>query len=216
MTRTTTCDGFQVTVRPGRARDVVPASAALAGAFEHYPWTDLTVTPNRRAERLRSLYEAILGDLVVPHGHLWIAEDAEGSVVGAAGWLTATSDPPPDLLNAIDERVRILRGDHAADAAAAEAMVRAAAQESWPADRHWFLGAIGVSPSAQRARVGTALLQSGLAAVDEDRAAAHLETSLERNVALYQRFGFAVTTQLSLPRGVPCWLMRRPAACRPA
>jgi GNAT superfamily N-acetyltransferase len=202
-------EALDVTVRPGEAGDVAPASAVLAAAFESYPWIELTVAPDRRAERLRDLYAVILGDLVVPHGRLWVAEDGSGRVVGAAGWLTAASDPPSELLIAVDDRVRELRGVRAVEADAAEATVRAATTRSWQSERAWTLGALGVRPSVQGTGVGAALLTSALAVVDEGRAAAHLETSLERNVSLYQRFGFTVTSHLFLPGGVPCWLMRR-------
>ncbi len=195
-------------VRPAVESDVRAASEVLAAAFEDYPWTELTVDPDRRSERLRDLYGVVLSELVLPHGRLWVAEDA-GRVVGAAGWLTPDSDPPPPLLESVATRVRSLRGSRAGGAEAAETAVQDAAGRVWPAERFWLLGTVGVLPSEAGAGVGSCLLAAGLAEVDRDGAAARLETSLDRNLGLYERVGFTVSTRLDLPDGTPCWLMRR-------
>lgn len=88
-------------------------------------------------------------------------------------------------------------------------------QRTWgrvdPAAAHWHLGPLAVRPEQQHQGVGTALLHHGLARVDSTRTMAYLETDLARNVALYQRLGFAVTGQARV-LGVPNWFMQRPAA----
>ncbi len=198
-----------VRVREAEAADTGPASAVLAAAFENYPWTELTVDVDRRTERLRALYGVVLGRLVVPHGRVWVAEDADGQVVGAAGWLTSDADPSPELLAEVGAEVRRLRGVRAEAAESAEAAV-AAVSGDWPTDNVWTLGTLGVLPGLRGARVGTALLEEGLGAVDADGAEARLETSSARNVRLYERHGFTVASRIDVADGVPCWLMRRP------
>ena len=195
-------------IRPGKESDVQAASEVLTAAFESYPWTELTVDPDRRSVRLQRLYAVVLGDLVVPYGRLWVAEDA-GRVVGAAGWLTPDSDPPSGLLESVGAQVQELRGSRASAADLAEAAVQEAASRTWPPERVWLLGTVGVLPSEAGVGVGSALLAAGLAEVDQDGAAARLETSLERNLGLYERFGFTASTRLDLSDGTPCWLMRR-------
>jgi len=64
-----------------------------------------------------------------------------------------------------------------------------------PAARHWHIGPIGVDPDLQGRGVGRALLGSFLTMADEQRSPAYLETDVDRNVALYERFGFTVTDQ---------------------
>jgi ribosomal protein S18 acetylase RimI-like enzyme len=60
---------------------------------------------------------------------------------------------------------------------------------------HWHVGPVGVRPGLQGQGIGKALLHQFLLIVDRQAAAAFLETDVDRNVMLYQRFGFAVTTR---------------------
>ena len=75
---------------------------------------------------------------------------------------------------------------------------------------HFYLSALGVEPSRQGEGIGTALLQPVLERADSDRTPAYLETATGRNVLLYERQGFAVVEELTLPdTDVHGWLMRR-------
>src|SRR5712671_2351658 len=59
-------------------------------------------------------------------------------------------------------------------------------------ERHWHLGPIGIHPDLQGQGVGSALLSAFLKTVDQQRSSAYLETDADRNVVLYQTFGFSV------------------------
>jgi GNAT superfamily N-acetyltransferase len=89
----------------------------------------------------------------------------------------------------------------------------AALEQAFPTQPSWYLQALGVHPSAQRAGVGGALLAAGLALVDADTMACHLHTSDPANVEYYQRWGFQLT-QPAFPAGTdgPTYYgMTRPA-----
>jgi len=75
---------------------------------------------------------------------------------------------------------------------------------------HWHLGPLAVSPASQGRGVGSALMRRALEIVDTQPALCHLETDLPRNVSLYTRFGFAVTSQKTV-LGVSNWFMQRRA-----
>jgi predicted N-acetyltransferase YhbS len=67
-----------------------------------------------------------------------------------------------------------------------------------------------VRPERQGSGLGTAVLRPTLERLDREGARAALETSLERNVALYERLGFAVRAEVALPDGgPPVWVMHR-------
>jgi ribosomal protein S18 acetylase RimI-like enzyme len=75
---------------------------------------------------------------------------------------------------------------------------------------HLYLSALGVDPDRQGEGIGTALMGPGLARADADRLPAYLETATGRNVLLYERVGFAVVEELTLPgTDIHGWLMRR-------
>jgi len=75
---------------------------------------------------------------------------------------------------------------------------------------HFYLAALGVEPERQGEGVGTALMQPVLARADAERTHAYLETATGRNVLLYERQGFSVVEELTLPgTDVHGWLMRR-------
>jgi len=61
-----------------------------------------------------------------------------------------------------------------------------------PRERHWHLGPIGIHPDLQGQGVGSALLSAFLKTVDQQRSSAYLETDADRNVVLYEKFGFSV------------------------
>jgi hypothetical protein len=55
--------------------------------------------------------------------------------------------------------------------------------------------------------LGSALLAQVLAGVDADGMPAYLESSSERNLALYGRHGFEVTSEVVIPGGPRIWPM---------
>jgi GNAT superfamily N-acetyltransferase len=76
---------------------------------------------------------------------------------------------------------------------------------------HFYLAVIGTDPSRQGEGLGTALLQPVLEICDRDGVPAYLESSKERNVDFYSRFGFRVRQEVRLPGGPPMWPMWRDA-----
>jgi ribosomal protein S18 acetylase RimI-like enzyme len=78
---------------------------------------------------------------------------------------------------------------------------------------HWYLLVVGVDPELQGRGVGSALIREGLSRADAAACPCYLETSDERNVAFYERYGFRVLAKASLGTGgPPGWGMRREPA----
>jgi ribosomal protein S18 acetylase RimI-like enzyme len=77
-------------------------------------------------------------------------------------------------------------------------------------DPHFYLSALGVEPERQGEGIGTALMRPVLDRADDIDVPAYLETATGRNVLLYERQGFAVVEELTLPgTDIHGWLMRR-------
>ena len=75
---------------------------------------------------------------------------------------------------------------------------------------HWYLMIVGVDPELQGRGRGTALLKEGLARADQANCPCYLDTSQERNLALYERHGFVIVETAALGDGGPTgWGMRR-------
>lgn len=161
----------------------------------------------RRQQRLQAFFGVML-PWISTHGVL-LGAFVDGRLVGVLGLL-----PPgrcqPRGWQLLRLGIGLLRG---------QGPLRALRLLRWllawrradPALAHWHLGPLAVAPDRQRRGLGTALLAQGLARVDAARGLAHLETDLPRNVVLYERLGFAVTTQKTV-LGVPNWFMQRPPA----
>jgi GNAT superfamily N-acetyltransferase len=79
-----------------------------------------------------------------------------------------------------------------------------------PKEPHWYLAIIGVDPARQGHGVGSLLLKSTLAQVDEQGLPAYLESSNPANVPLYERHGFELQGEIRGGEGPPIFPMLRP------
>jgi GNAT superfamily N-acetyltransferase len=68
---------------------------------------------------------------------------------------------------------------------------------------HWYLETLGTEPPRQGQGLGSALLRPILSLCDRDGLGAYLESSSERNRALYERNGFEVVETFAMPGGGP-------------
>jgi GNAT superfamily N-acetyltransferase len=74
---------------------------------------------------------------------------------------------------------------------------------------HFYLAMLGTAPEMQGKGAAGALLEEVLWRCDAENWPAYLETSLDRNVAFYERRGFRVTGEMRLKDGPPVWFMWR-------
>jgi GNAT superfamily N-acetyltransferase len=81
-----------------------------------------------------------------------------------------------------------------------------------PREPHMYLAVLGTDPDHRGKGLGGALMAPVLEDCDRDGIPAYLESSTERNVDFYARFGFRVTSELDLPRGPRVWPMWREPA----
>jgi len=165
------------------------------------------------AERELALphYYKLLARYSILHGEVY-APSPELEAV--AGWL------PPDktivtrtrLLSARESGLRRNAGADAAGRALSLHDFAAELQQRHAPYPHWYLLMLGVDSCCRDEGYEHMLLRAGLQRVDRERLACYLETYDERDVVVYQRYGFRVVEVTVLPDvGVKLWAMlRRP------
>jgi ribosomal protein S18 acetylase RimI-like enzyme len=195
-------------VRAATAPDVDELAALLARAFDDDPvWSWLVPDEASRIRRLTGLYALTLRRVHLAHG------GSESTGRGARPEAAALWDPPGrwrvPLRVQVTQTLPLLR----AFGARVPVTLRTLSEieRHHPREPHWYLAMLGTDPPAQGNGLGSALLRSRLDRCDAEGVPAYLESSKERNIAYYERFGFRVTKELPLPgRGAPSvWLMWR-------
>jgi ribosomal protein S18 acetylase RimI-like enzyme len=197
-------------VRPFVRTDLAATVGTLARAFDDDPvMTWVFPDEGMRRRRLPGFFAATLRGSSLRHEGTEVALRG-GQVLGAAIWLPPGTWRPPlwRQLVALPGLVFRLRSRLSVASVTYGALVRL-----HPERPHWYLSGIGTDPPAQGTGVGGELLRSRLARCDADRLPAYLESSKERNVPFYERHGFRVTGEVTIPGGGPTlWLMwRNPA-----
>ena len=66
--------------------------------------------------------------------------------------------------------------------------------------KHWFLQAIGVAPRFQGKGYASKLLRPMLSKIDKEHLPCYLETIDEKNVSIYERFGFKIVDKSIVPK----------------
>ncbi len=131
-----------------------------------------------------------------------------GDGSGAACWHPpGAGQLPAEAVEDFRRMVGEMAGDRAPVVLASLARIARRA----PHEPHWHLAAIGVVPDRQGEGIGARLLAPMLARCDRLGLPAYLESSNSRNVAFYERLGFAVTGEVrTVDERVALTLMWRP------
>jgi len=76
--------------------------------------------------------------------------------------------------------------------------------------RHWYLVGLGVDPAHQGKGHASTLLKAMFARIDKEHLPCYLETQNEKNVPIYQHYGFKVVDESTVPdTTVTNWAMLR-------
>ncbi|MGD0312120.1 MAG: GNAT family N-acetyltransferase [Acidimicrobiales bacterium] len=202
-----------IEIRRMDSADLVAVCEVIGLAFADNPST-LANVHGDRAKARRVMQDAVR---VAKFGRTWsyaLVAVQGGSIVGvlnAAQWPHCQLGMTEKIKTA-PTMVRIMK---TALPRAFTMMNKREARD--PHEPHWHIGPIGVRPELQGHGVGKALLKTFLTTVDEQGSPAFLETDVDRNVVLYQRFGFSVTSRENIV-GVNTrfmWRDTRPSFGRP-
>jgi ribosomal protein S18 acetylase RimI-like enzyme len=196
------------TVRRATIEDIPAMASTLARAFARDPfYSFLAGNAPERSQRMRDGWNGILRFGSARLSETYTTDDH----AGVALWM-----PPGHNGPSLIESLRLLRPVARLAGWRRLRIVTTAIQALEERHRHYapaahfYLSALGVEPARQGEGVGTALMEPVLARCDRERFPAYLETATARNVLLYERLGFDVVEELTLPlTDVHGWLMLR-------
>ncbi len=188
-------------VRRATHDDLARAATTLGAAFADYPWTRWTVPADDHAGRVEALQRLYLEYLAIPHGTVWVDEP----VRAVSAFVPSDLPALPDAALA---RMVQLHGDRLPHLESATARTAGYADPA-----AWSLATVGVAPEHRGGGLGEAVCRAGLDHLDAQRQACDLETTVARNVRLYERLGFRTVARTAIPGGGPTvWTMHREPA----
>ncbi len=196
-----TADDTRSDVRKARLSDAPALARVLASAFHDDPVMNWVARPdNRRFVALQSFYDWYLRANIVGLGEVMTV----ASLDACAAW------EPPEMLgkkpSALQRLRRLPEMIRMASLPRLPRLVRLSRlmQRHHPAaEPHYYLTLIGVLPERQGRGLGKSLLGATLARLDRDRLPAYLENTNERNIGLYEQFGFRPVAELTLAPDAP-------------
>lgn len=212
-----------VDVRPATRADVPALSITLGKAFYDDPvmmW--MLPDDDVRKRKLHKLFASITRYHHLSRGGVEVAsggqersdrgivrggQESSNRGIGAA----ALWDPPGEWKQTRGEELRSMPGLLLTFGAALTRglAVTEMMKKTHPEEPHWYLAVIGSDPSVRGKGFGNALMRSRLDRCDAEYAPAYLESSKPENVPYYERFGFEVTGEFTLPDGgpplIPMW-----------
>ena len=196
-------------VRRATRDDIPELAAVLTRAFARDPfYLFLAGDASERSSRMRDGWRGILTYASAHLSDTWTTHDH----AGVALWLPPGYAGPSfvDSLRVMPALARLAGWRRLRLIADAVGTLERRRHRHVPRP-HFYLSALGVEPERQGEGIGSALLRPTLDRCDARGIPAYLETATARNVLLYERLGFEVIEELTLPRSdVHGWLMVRP------
>lgn len=186
------------TIAPASSADVPAAASVLASAFTNDTVMGTLIDGQHKQSRLARLFRALMRAGALRTGRIDLSRrDTDGGLLGAAIW-----EPPGQHASLLDQARELPSFVRALGWGGLRRAIRiqSTLARHRPAEPHWYLAQIGVSAEARGMGVGSALLESRLAKIDADGLPAYLESSNERNRALYRRHGFE---NIAMIDGIP-------------
>ena len=199
-----------IDVRHATTDDIPAMAATLARAFAHDPfYAFLAGDAPERNQRIRDGWDGILRFGSAKLAETYTTDEHAGVVI----WHPPGHHGPPilDSLRMMPSIGRLAGWRRLRMVSGVTAELEKRHRQHAP-QAHFYLSALGVEPDRQGEGIGTALMLPILDRCDRDQLPAYLETATARNVLLYERLGFDVVEELTLPgTDVHGWLMVRSA-----
>ncbi len=189
--------------RPVVAADTPVLVDMLVRSFDDDPVSNFMFAGDRRRRAgLRAFFSSQLRRQYLPLGHAYTTEDRDS----VALW-----GPPDRSRNGLKELLQLMPAAPYLISTRTHRALRLLFEVDalHPKERHWYLATLGTDPEGQGQGRGSALLRHVLGHIDDLGDPAYLESSKERNVSFYARFGFEVVGEVSLAGSPTLWRMWR-------
>jgi len=143
--------------------------------------------------------------LFLPQGYGHVMEDGSG----ASLWLPPNVKKHIPILHNLDTAAAMIRYG-GLKSIPRGLLVDNALAKAKPAKPHYYLFAIGSRSAKQGKGIGGTLMTAGLKRADLEKMPVYLESSKERNIAFYRRYGFEMIEKIIPTNGCPpIWSMWR-------
>jgi GNAT superfamily N-acetyltransferase len=201
-------------VRLAEQRDVPRIAATMTLALGDSRWVRWALPVDGRVQRLTRLHELSAGHRAVSTGTAWVTDD----VTGVAAWVPPPGAPgthplPDDVGAALARELPFLSAGRWPAVRGTDELVAGLA----PAGPHWTLAHLAVRPSVRRRGAATALMEVGLARVDESGLPAAAAVFAWADAAFLRRFGFTVAEATrTADDELPLWVLVREPGVSPS
>ncbi len=205
MTETLTARETAVAVRAAVWADADQIAATLGRAFHDDPLICFLLPDEAsRAEKMPRLFK-LLFKLGLPHGCC----DTTAGYEAVALWRPPGAWHIP-FYQYITNGAEFL-GLFGFSGARQVTYTMDIVEKRHPHEPHYYLQAIGTDTAKQGKGYGGVVIRRQLAVADAAGKPCYLESSKEKNIPIYQSFGFEVTGEIKIPDGPTLWPMWRAA-----
>ncbi len=188
---------------------IKPAVEVLTRAFRNYPLSKYFFADElEREKRLPYFFQYVL-NYCIRYGEIYATSL---NLEGVAVWLTSDNYPMTfgRLIRSVPLSIMFSLGRGGGDRGRDFGEYIDAVHKRLAPFKHWFLDTIGVDPQFKGKGYAGKLLRPMFARIDEEGLPCYLETEDEKNVPLYEHFGFRIVEKSAIPETkLTSWAMLR-------
>jgi ribosomal protein S18 acetylase RimI-like enzyme len=192
-----------------RKEDLPRASSVLGHAFEHDPDLAVIIRPDRegRRKKILSLFKCFV-KLALLNGEAYAPSSG---IEGVSMWFHSSKIRTTFIASLRAGFLSLLKTLHREELSKLQTYGQEIEtyHHELISEEHWYLNVIGVDPDHRRKGHARSMLEGMLSRIDEEGLPCFLDTNSEENIAIYEKFGFAVAKRYTILEHSTHWGMIR-------